>query len=30
MRSIIVDFARQRLTDRGGGDAAHVTFTVQP
>lgn len=29
MRSIIVDFARQRLTDRRGGDAAHVTFTVQ-
>jgi len=29
MRSIIVDFARQRLTDRRGGDAAHLTFTVQ-
>ena len=29
MRSIIVDFARQRLTDRRGGDAAHVTFTFQ-
>lgn len=29
MRSIIVDFARQRLTDRRGGDAAHVTYTVQ-
>lgn len=29
MRSVIVDFARQRLTERRGGDAAHVTFTVQ-
>ena len=29
MRSIIVDFARQRLTERRGGDAAHVTYTVQ-
>jgi len=29
MRSIIVDFARQRLTDRRGGDVAHVTFTTQ-
>jgi len=29
MRSIIVDFARQRLTDRRGGDAAHITFTSQ-
>jgi RNA polymerase sigma factor (TIGR02999 family) len=29
MRSIIVDFARQRLTDRRGGDAAHLTYTVQ-
>jgi RNA polymerase sigma factor (TIGR02999 family) len=29
MRSIIVDFARQRLTERRGGDVAHVTFTVQ-
>ncbi len=29
MRSIIVDFARQRLTNRRGGDAAHVTYTVQ-
>jgi RNA polymerase sigma factor (TIGR02999 family) len=29
MRSIIVDFARQRLADRRGGDVAHVTYTVQ-
>ena len=29
MRSIIVDFARQRLTDRRGGDVAHITYTVQ-
>jgi len=29
MRSIIFDFARQRRTDRRGGDAAHVTFTAQ-
>jgi RNA polymerase sigma factor (TIGR02999 family) len=29
MRSIIVDFARQRLTARRGGEAVHVTFTVQ-
>ncbi|MFN3565946.1 MAG: ECF-type sigma factor [Burkholderiaceae bacterium] len=29
MRSIIVDFARQRLADRRGGDAAHVTFSTQ-
>jgi RNA polymerase sigma factor (TIGR02999 family) len=29
MRSIIVDFARQRLSERHGGDALHVTFTVQ-
>ena len=28
MRSIIVDFARQRLTDRRGGHAPHVTFTA--
>ncbi len=27
MRSIIVDFARQRMTERRGGDAPHVTFT---
>jgi RNA polymerase sigma factor (TIGR02999 family) len=29
MRSIIVDFARQRQAERRGGNAAHVTFTVQ-
>jgi RNA polymerase sigma factor (TIGR02999 family) len=29
MRSIIVDFARQRLTDRRGGDVVHVTYTFQ-
>lgn len=29
MRSIIVDFARERLTGRRGGDAAHVTLTTQ-
>lgn len=29
MRSIIVDFARQRLADRRGGNAAHVTFSTQ-
>jgi RNA polymerase sigma factor (TIGR02999 family) len=29
MRSIIVDFARQRLAERRGGDAVHVTYTVQ-
>jgi RNA polymerase sigma factor (TIGR02999 family) len=29
MRSIIVDFARLRLTDRRGGDAVHVTYTFQ-
>jgi RNA polymerase sigma factor (TIGR02999 family) len=29
MRSIIVDLARQRASDRRGGDAQHVTFTVQ-
>jgi RNA polymerase sigma factor (TIGR02999 family) len=29
MRSVIVDFVRQRQTDRRGGDAAHVTFTTQ-
>jgi RNA polymerase sigma factor (TIGR02999 family) len=29
MRSIIVDFARQRQTERRGGDAAHVTLTTQ-
>lgn len=29
MRSIIVDFARQRLAERRGGDAAHVTFSTQ-
>lgn len=29
MRSIIVDFARQRLTERRGGNAPHVTFTVR-
>ncbi|GAB4480060.1 MAG: sigma-70 family RNA polymerase sigma factor [Burkholderiaceae bacterium] len=29
MRSIIVDFARQRLTQRRGGDAVHVTFSTQ-
>lgn len=29
MRSIIVDLARQRATDRHGGGAQHVTFTVQ-
>ena len=29
MRSIIVDLARQRVTDRRGGGAPHVTFTLQ-
>jgi RNA polymerase sigma factor (TIGR02999 family) len=29
MRSIIVDFARQRLAERRGGNAAHVTFSTQ-
>lgn len=29
MRSIIVDFARQRQTERRGGGLAQVTFTVQ-
>jgi RNA polymerase sigma factor (TIGR02999 family) len=29
MRSIIIDFVRQRQTDRRGGDAAHVTLTTQ-
>ncbi len=29
MRSVIVDFARQRVAERRGGEAAHVTFTVQ-
>jgi RNA polymerase sigma factor (TIGR02999 family) len=29
MRSIIVDFARRRQTERRGGDAAHVPFTAQ-
>jgi RNA polymerase sigma factor (TIGR02999 family) len=29
MRSIIIDFVRQRQTGRRGGDAAHVTFTTQ-
>lgn len=29
MRSIIVDLARQRATDRRGGGAPHVTFTLQ-
>ena len=29
MRSIIIDFVRQRQTDRRGGDAAHVTWTTQ-
>jgi len=29
MRSIIVDFARQRLTERRGGNAPHVTFTAR-
>jgi RNA polymerase sigma factor (TIGR02999 family) len=29
MRSIIVDFARQRLAERRGGDVAHVTFSTQ-
>lgn len=29
MRSIIVDLARQRATDRRGGGAQHVTFTLQ-
>ena len=29
MRSIIVDFARQRQTERRGGRAAQVTFTMQ-
>ncbi len=29
MRSIIVDFARRRLAERRGGDAAHVTFSTQ-
>ena len=29
MRSIIIDFVRQRQADRRGGDATHVTFTTQ-
>jgi RNA polymerase sigma factor (TIGR02999 family) len=29
MRSIIVDFARQRQSERRGGGADHVTFTAQ-
>jgi len=29
MRSIIVDFARARLTERRGGDAAHLTLNTQ-
>lgn len=29
MRSIIVDFARQRQAERHGGKAAHVTFTEE-
>lgn len=29
MRSIIIDFVRQRQADRRGGDAAHITFTTQ-
>ena len=29
MRSVIVDLARQRATDRRGGDAVHLTFTTQ-
>jgi RNA polymerase sigma factor (TIGR02999 family) len=29
MRSVIIDFVRQRQTDRRGGDVAHVTFTTQ-
>jgi RNA polymerase sigma factor (TIGR02999 family) len=29
MRSVIVDFARKRLAERRGGDAAHVAFTTQ-
>jgi RNA polymerase sigma factor (TIGR02999 family) len=29
MRSVIVDFARQRQAQRRGGDAAHVTLTTQ-
>lgn len=29
MRSIIVDFARERMTGRRGGDAVHVTYTFQ-
>lgn len=29
MRSVIVDFARQRLSERRGGDAQHITLTTQ-
>jgi len=29
MRSVIVDLARQRATDRRGGDAIEFTFTSQ-
>lgn len=29
MRSVIVDFARQRQAQRRGGDAAHVTFDTE-
>jgi RNA polymerase sigma factor (TIGR02999 family) len=29
MRSIIIDLVRQRLTDRRGGDAFHVTFSTR-
>lgn len=29
MRSIIIDFVRQRRAERRGGDAAHVTFSTQ-
>ena len=29
MRSVIVDLARQRATDRRGGEAVHLTFTTQ-
>jgi RNA polymerase sigma factor (TIGR02999 family) len=29
MRSVIVDLARQRLSERRGGGAPHVTFTVE-
>ncbi|HEY8508483.1 MAG TPA: ECF-type sigma factor [Steroidobacteraceae bacterium] len=29
MRSVIVDFVRERITDRRGGNARHITLTTQ-